>query len=914
MKKIKELCAGCNRKKILDFFMPGIITAILVILVLICKGIWPFGRNRIDYFDNMQQVAPLYTHLWDWMHGDASLWFDWYTGLGTNVSMSISAFSMLSPFNLMLYLVPRHLILESISIMTVVKMAFMAINMNLLLKKAYPSLSNRMSYVFSLMYACSGYVVLYGSCFTPWMDIVAFFPLLILGMMNMYETGQRRRYVGIVALIFIINYYLSAMSMIFVLVFSGIYLLLRCERSVWKNHIWNLGIGTAGGIGLSAFILVPVFKQLGTSQRGSSGQSIVAQYQGWITSSILSDGATGAFQRYMMLYGLGFVLALIFFGLKKAYKNNRRDFWYYLSLSAVVLIPVFVEGTNKIWHFGSYNGYTLRMGFIISFTLIFVAAHFAGRLIEKEQFTMAEMKKPAIFAAVACVVFAVVYQLMPKINEIPAIIFYMTVLILMFIFYCRVFAKAVKNDRKVCAAALIPLIVMELFFGLFGMLGLPKFYTIEDYQVGDYVQYANSVKLNLLKDVEDSASERIINPDISLNANYPLILRHGALSSFTAALQSTTQSSAKNWGYSKYFLWLLDSGGTVFSNTMLHITQAVNQNSLDPNLWTISGSDGMYKLYENNYKLPFAMNVSQTFVNEDLGNDWISHHNAIYKALSGDSEDLVTGMSYSERNTDTTREYFSYVRDRQAVYLNIADINNLNSDANQSWLMGGMHIYVNEHEVEIPTLGNIHNSAYFTDYNNNLVYLGIFENEPVSIRIEWSDPWYKKVSTVQFAQLSMDKMQALTEQFANYRCDVTTTGDSMTIKLDGDATRNLVLVPIIPSDNWTVTVNGTVQKNTRNVTGMFTGVYVQSGENEITFTFEPAGKKLGFLITAVIALITVAGMFIHSKKNVTVPAWIKHCATFLFLELFNAVIVAVFLIPTLAAIPAFIWNVIIRLM
>lgn len=92
--------------------MPGIITAILVILVLICKGIWPFGRNRIDYFDNMQQVAPLYTHLWDWMHGDASLWFDWYTGLGTNVSMSISAFSMLSPFNLMLYLVPRHLILE----------------------------------------------------------------------------------------------------------------------------------------------------------------------------------------------------------------------------------------------------------------------------------------------------------------------------------------------------------------------------------------------------------------------------------------------------------------------------------------------------------------------------------------------------------------------------------------------------------------------------------------------------------------------------------------------------------------------------------------------------------------------------------------------------------------------------------
>ena len=67
-------------RKIASYLIPGIITLLVMIFVLIVKGIWPFGSNRIDLFDNMQQVAPLYAHLWDAMHGDASVWFDWYTG------------------------------------------------------------------------------------------------------------------------------------------------------------------------------------------------------------------------------------------------------------------------------------------------------------------------------------------------------------------------------------------------------------------------------------------------------------------------------------------------------------------------------------------------------------------------------------------------------------------------------------------------------------------------------------------------------------------------------------------------------------------------------------------------------------------------------------------------------------------
>ena len=42
-------------KKIRPYAVPGIITGLVIIVIIILNGIWPFGSNRIDLFDNMQQ-------------------------------------------------------------------------------------------------------------------------------------------------------------------------------------------------------------------------------------------------------------------------------------------------------------------------------------------------------------------------------------------------------------------------------------------------------------------------------------------------------------------------------------------------------------------------------------------------------------------------------------------------------------------------------------------------------------------------------------------------------------------------------------------------------------------------------------------------------------------------------------------
>lgn len=890
------------------YAIPGLITCAVIVFIYVFKGIWPFGANRIDYFDNMQQVAPLYAHLWDWMHGKASLWFDWYTGFGTNVSMSISAFSMLSPFNLLLYLFPRTLILESISILTLVKMIFMAVAMYAYINKKYNSLSYNMKVVFSLMYTFCGYTVLYGSCFTPWMDIVALFPLLMLAYENMMQTGKKLFYIIMVAIIFIINYYLGAMSLVYIFLISGAYVLLMSKKEKIKEHAWNLGIGTVAGLGLSCFVLVPVMMQLSGSQRGGSGQGIVSQYIGWIKSAIISDGQMAAFQRWMMLYGMAFAAAVIIMGLKK-FKEEKNTIRYMISLLLISLLPIVVEGINLMWHFGSYNGYTLRNGYIVAFTLITVAAYFAQRMFEEVTADKKQLVKQLVIFVVAAAVYAVIYNIIPS-NDIilAAFILFIAIFIAAFIFYNK---KLKKDGIGFDFNTIIAIVAIEVFIGAYSLIGPPKFYEYEPYQYGDYVQAANEVKDSL--DIEESVTDRIVNPDISLNANYPLILRRSAMSSFTAALQSDTQSYSKKFGYSKYFLWLLDSGGTVFTNSLFHVTQAVNVNELDSQMYTAVRSDGDYTLYDTDYKLPFAMSVNKNITRQDFSGNWEDLHNIFYKALTNDTQDIVNGMSYTKKESSVIREYNVRADGKQAVYINIVDVNNRNTDANASWLISSMHIYVNGEAVLIPTLGDVKNTAYFTDYNNNLVYLGTFENENFTIRVEYDDPWYLKVSEVSFAGLDMDKMQSLVDKHADDYCETSYTSDSLTVKLNGSGVNNMALIPVVYSDNWNVKVNGKKVK-AKSVCGLFTGVDIHAGENVIEMTFEPKGKKAGMLISLATLIMMIASALILKFTKLKVPALLKMCAAFIYLELYNIVIVAMFLIPVVAAIPALIYQIVIRLM
>ncbi len=957
-----------NGRKILGYLFPGLITLLVMLIVLAAKGIWPFGSNRIDLFDNMQQVAPLYAHLWDAMHGKASIWFDWYTGLGTNVSMSISAFSMISPFNIFLYLCPRDYILEFISILTVIKTFVMSVTMYAFINKRYNELSYSVKALFAVVYAFCGYVLLYASCFTPWMDIVALFPLLMMALDVLEKTGKKLFYILMVAVMFIINYYLAAMSLVYILLVGGMYLIFRCDRKQRREKAWDLGIGTFTGIALSAFVLIPVFAQLSQSQRTGNTDSLTSQYLSWISNPTFRSFSLGEFERIMMFYGIGLFFVIIFTGIHRTmkaagYKRNteaRKFNWYAISLIVIVIVQAIAEGTNIIWHFGSYNGYTLRNGYIIAFTLICLACAYADEVFAYDKPDKIKAVIQAVVTVIACAVMAVVYDKLPVNSYVAAFIFFIAVFAVMLILHI-VGVVVMRNGYKI--SIVISLVAVEVFIGAFSMTGPPKFYTYAPYQYGDYVQLAVNATNNL--EISESPVDRITNPDLSLNANYPLIMKRGSLSSFTAALQKDTQKQTVRWGHSKYFLWALDSGGTVFSDALLHITEAVNVNKLDGSLYTLEKQgtgDCEYDLYKANYQLPFAMvtnsNISLIDFNRDYTKlnaissgdatendynwntttkDWIYLHNLMYSALSGNSEKLVTeygefagakvyqvGESQVEdinaasdnsatdrptQQTHVVKTYKDTIKGRQAVYVSVADYNIGTSDANVSQLFRSLTITVNGKQIDIPTIGNVENKYYTTDYNNGLIYIGTFTDEEVEVQLDFARPLDNNgdVSVDRYiftmGGIDLDKMSALCAMYDNKQSEVTYTNNSVTVKVNGSKTDNYAIVPIIKSDNWKVTVNGK-ECETKDIAGLFTGVAVNEGENEIVFTFSPATKNKALLISVLVLIVMIILMVVNHYKKICVPEWMKKCAGGIYMFIIAVLAVVMFAVPLIASIIA----------
>ena len=203
------------------------------------------------------------------------------------------------------------------------------------------------------------------------------------------------------------------------------------------------------------------------------------------------------------------------------------------------------------------------------------------------------------------------------------------------------------------------------------------------------------------------------------------------------------------------------------------------------------------------YQLPFAINVDSKAMYDKYDSDWIDIHNKLYFAVSNDDSKLVDKLRYTYKESSTVREYNALVEGNKALYISISDINNVDGDANTSWLIGSMHIYVNDKPVLIPTLGDVKNTAYFTDYNNNLIYLGCFSDTNVSIRIEYDDAWFLKVSEVSLAGLDMDKMQSMTDMHKKDYCETSFTKDSLIIHMTGHLqTDNMALIPIVYSDNY----------------------------------------------------------------------------------------------------------------
>ncbi len=226
-----------------SFLLPLILTLILFAL----RGISPFGNITFLKKDLYQQYTPFFYEYYRKLKSGESLWYSWNAGTGANF-LSVIAYYLASPLNLLSILFPEKHILEFMTYCVVIKTALMGVTAAAFLSYHFRKKDPAMVF-FSLCYAMSAYMAAY-SWNIEWMDVLFIAPLVIRGLEKISDSGSPLEYCLSLSYAIFTNYYLSIMLCIFAVLYFTVLNILKGfnVRNVIKFLIFSLLSGGAGAV------------------------------------------------------------------------------------------------------------------------------------------------------------------------------------------------------------------------------------------------------------------------------------------------------------------------------------------------------------------------------------------------------------------------------------------------------------------------------------------------------------------------------------------------------------------------------------------------------------------------------------------------------------------------------------------
>lgn len=351
------------------------------ICVIICigNGVYPFGDNCILHIDMYHQYCPFFTEFLNKLQSGGSLQYSWNLGLGSDF-VSLYAYYLASPLNFLILLCPKSHVIEFMTLLIILKISASGLTFFLYIRHHYKLVGKdgRMhknqvipAIVFSTAYALSGFVAAY-SWDIMWMDCIALFPLIMIGLERLVQEKKAGLYYITLALCIFCNYYISIMICIF-LVFAFVLLFFSQKKgkggAVLRFGWYSLLAGAS-----SAILLLPEIAVLSVSGSAEGGFPKTAEFY----FNILAEFGRGAAvtsvytgnDHWPNLYAGAFSLFLVWI-----YVLNRRISWKEkvprIAMLAFFLVSFAENQLDYIWH-GMHFPQALpgRQSFLYSFVLL----------------------------------------------------------------------------------------------------------------------------------------------------------------------------------------------------------------------------------------------------------------------------------------------------------------------------------------------------------------------------------------------------------------------------------------------------------------------------------------------------------------------------------------------------------------
>ena len=858
--ELQELLKKPISKCIYSFLIPFL----LILWIFTMLNISIDSNKTVLVFDLNNQYVSYLSYLRNMFENGNDFFYTFSKTLGGDMA-GLSAYYLLSPLNIILFLFSADKITNAIYLIILFKIGFSGLSFYYFISKKNGF--NFSTIIFSTSYALMAYNLVYQTNIM-WLDGIVLLPLILLGIENIIDKKSGTLYVVALFLSIFSCYYIGYMICIFSIIYMAYRIVLVTEdfnftgiiksiKSIGKYIFFSIIAG-----GLAAFVWIPSLKSL-SGGKASFDFTSMNFSRDFNLPLILTKLYTGSFNIESLESGLPNIfcgiLMLLLFVLYFLNKNIKlKEKIASAVLTTIIILSFYISGLNLIWHgFNPPAGFPYRYSFVFSFIIIYLAYKCFKSL--KGGFSIITLAIVNAFFIGITVLF--IFMKISYLNIILVIIDMIIFIIFSFLLY-----KYSKFGKKIFII-LIALISFANIWsnGFFILNKIPYFQK----DILNYVDELNPV-LDDIKETDKSFYR--IEKTFYYSNNDPMLLSYNGLSHFSSSEKAFVKDFLGKLGYRNNGTWAYyNNGSTVAADSLLGVKYVLSKGNNNSYYTSINGKNNI-TTSKNPYALPLGFMASSDILNINMSeNNLFELQNNIFKSITKSNKQIFisqknVNISTSNINVINDKDYYVYEKldDAKDAYIEYT----MTVDSLEPLYVHfpTEKMYQTEIFLNDKSLGD-----YFDTYRYDIVSLGSFKiGDTVKFKMKLNSN-HVEFSNAFFYYQNMNVLKDYHDTIISNQLVINSHNSSHiegTVDVQSDYEYMLFTIPYEKS--WVIKVDGNIISSEK-AFDTLTAVKVTKGYHIIELQYIPAGFYLGLIVSLIALGIFIIYLFLKNimKKKLS---------------------------------------------
>lgn len=826
IKKFKLGKLKGQKDYLLAFFLP----ILILFLIYIIRGVYPFGDQCFLRSDMYHQYAPFHAALLDKLQNGESLLYSWDIGMGVNF-IALFAYYLATPFNWLLLIIPQTILIEVMSIFIFIKVGLSGVTFTYYINKHFNTRSFSAA-LLSLFYSLSAYICAY-SWNLMWLDCIWLFPLIMLGLEWLTQGKQAYLYCITLGLCIMSNYYIAFMVCIFCILYF--ILQISIQPNSFSHFLRKCGrftIYSALAGGFAACLLIPEYFALQLTVSGdfnfpNSFTRYFSILEMISRQLIMVEPAIFSAHEPNIYCGMLIFLLVPLYAMNP--NTNTKEKIGRFFLLALFYLSFNLNIPNYIWHgFHFPNSLPCRQSFIFNFLLLVMS--YEG-LKDIHSYTNKE-----IYTTLGSItiLFLVIEEIFAG-DSYPYYIIYISLAFLALYALYFGLIRSNKLPRLVCCEIFFILITLEAFVNTTAT-------SVNTTGRTSYVSDNQAITslLETASKLEGDSSFYRIEKLRRRSKNDAAWSHYHGMSLFSSTANAGVSAFLSNLGGEKSTNSYAYYGATPFVEALFNIKYVLSSSEKEENnLRTLIDQKDMLYLYQNKYTLSLGILVPLT-----LEENWTMSSSNPFSVQNSfaDLAAKVAPLFSTVEHTISENKLKIKVETDQHIYVYITS--------------SGENFGVTYEKPD-----GTSDSKSFSSVKQKYIFDLGYCTSGTMIQLTANEQ-----STIQgyIYALNQDNMDAFYQSMKE-QCMIISEYDDTHIIASVNAKKKSVLFTTIPYEKgWTVTVDGE-KVETFAFEDAFLAFEIESGNHQIKFSYSPYGLKTGIAITSV-SLIIFCGLIFYGRK------------------------------------------------